>query len=207
MKTYITLLIITISISLQAQKIDLKKIHNVEAKIGLPEYPIDKTTLPEIISAFGNNYEQVPNRNFINGKVKEGFNFPIFLEIKYKTMGVSIYYFAQDSSQTIKAIKFSKPFKVKTKTNIILGKSTLGDVLKLYDNKKNIIHISKNKNKVPARASINQHKVAFTGIAFASELINHTNERFPYKDGELESQIVDEIYISNIDYLNMKFSQ
>lgn len=201
MKTYITLLIITISISLHAQKIDLKKVQNVEAKIGLPEYPVDKITLPEIISAFGNNYEQVPNRYFINGKVKEETeDLPLLLEIKYKTKGVSIYYFAQDSSQIIKAIKFSKPFKAKTKTNITLGKSTLGDVLKLYDNKTKIsISIT---NKTNTEAEINRFKMTSTGISFSSKLINHTKESFPYKDGELESQIVDEIYISNINYLN-----
>tara|TARA_R110002050_G_scaffold54303_4_gene122962 strand:- start:54447 stop:55067 length:621 start_codon:yes stop_codon:yes gene_type:complete len=201
MKTYLSLLIIILSISLQAQKINRKKVHKVEAKVGLQEFPIDKTTLPEIISAFGNNYEQVPNRYFINGKVKEGHEkLPLLIEIKYKTMGVSFYYFAQDSSQIIKAIKFSKPFKVKTKTNITLGKSTLSDVLKLYDNKTKIsISIT---NKTHTVAEINRFKMTYTGISFSSKLINHTKESFPYKDGELENQIVDEIYISNINYLN-----
>ena len=203
MKIYITLLIITISISLQAQKIDLKKIHNVEAKIGLPEYPIDKTTLPEIIPVFGNDYEKVPNGYFINGKIKEGHeNLPLLLEIKYKTMGVSIYYFAQDSTQTIKAIKFSKPFKVKTKTNIILGKSTLGDVLKLSDDKTSIF--TNGPNRPNGNAFINRQKVALTGISFASNLKEFNKNNWPSKK-ELKNQIVDEIYISNIDYLNMIF--
>lgn len=197
MKTYIALLMI--SISLQAQNINLNKVHNIEAKIGLLDYPIDKTTLPEIIAAFGDNYEQVLNLYYINEKVKKGYEkTPPLLEIKYKTMGISFYYFGGDSTQIIKAIRFSTPFMVKTKTNIILNKSTLGDVLNIYNTD---IDVSIT-NDIHREAHINRYKMTSTGISFSSNLKELGVKIFP-TNKKLRNQIIDEIYISNINYLNM----
>lgn len=198
MKTYVALLMI--SISLQAQNINLNRVHKIEAKIGLADYPIDKTTLPEIIAAFGDNYEQVPNLYYSNGKVKEGYEeTPPLVEIKYKTMGISFYYFGGDSTQIIKAVRFSKPFMVKTKKNIILNKSTLGDVLNRYNNNTEISISITNDSK--REASIYRQKMTSTGISFSSNLKELGSNIFP-ANKKLKNQIIDEIYISNINYLN-----
>ena len=189
MKAYAVLLMITISLTCQAQNIDLTKVHNIEAKIGLPDYPLDKTTLPEIIAAFGNNYEKGENNIFRESETTP----PNLCEIKYKNLGVSFYYLDNDKTQTIKAVKFYKPFKVKTKTNIILNESNIGDVLKIYENSRLLISGS-------GIVTVNSQELSTVGIRFSSQISNFNLDEFPSKEA-LKLSVVDEIYVSNYQHV------
>lgn len=188
MKKYILLLIISFTSYLRAQELDTTVFQIVEPKVGLTNYPIDKTTLPEIIRAFGDNYEK--NEEFVMKKSKE---LPRFYEVKYKSQGISFYFFDNDSTQTIKAVKFYKPFKAKTTTNIILNKSNFRKVLKKDKNSKMIISISDKYSKV----SVDESRLTITGISFSSQISNF--DKFPSKE-MLKNIVIDEIYISNYQY-------
>ena len=188
MRNFIVLLIIILSFPVRAQKLNTTKLYIIEPKVGLTSYPIDKTTLPEIIADFGNNYEQYEN-NFIRVS-KEGH--PDLYEIKYKTLGISFYFFNNDSTQKIKAVKFYKPFKVKTKSNIILNESNIRDVIKRYEKSRMLI----SGNGI---ITVNAYKLTTTGIRFSSELLNFSLDNFPSEE-KLKNQIVDKIYISNYQH-------
>lgn len=188
MKKIILLLIITLSCCVSAQKLDTTKYNIVAPKVGLTNYPIDKTTLSEIIRAFGNNYEK--NGDFVLNKSKK---MPDFYEVKYKNQGISFYFFDNDSTQTIKAVKFYKPFKAKTKTNIILNKSNIGNVLTKNKNSKMLISRSDKEDKV----SVDESRLTITGISFSSQISNFN--KFPSKK-MLKNMVIDEIYISNYQY-------
>lgn len=190
MKKIIVILIIILSNYASAQKLDTTQFHIVEPKIGLKNYPIDKTKLPEIIAAFGDNYEK--KQNFIFMKSKE---MPDLYEVKYENQGISFYFFDNDSTQTIKAVKFYKPFKAKTKTNIILNKSNIAKVLKTYKSSKMIISTTAKFAKV----SVNECKLSTTGISFSSQITNFTQNKFPSKKA-LKGMVINEIYISNDQY-------
>lgn len=188
MKKYILLLIISFSPCLKAQGLDTTAFHIVKPKVGLINYPIDKTTLPEIIRAFGNNYEK--NEEFVVKKSKE---LPDFYEVEYKSQGISFYFFDNDSTQTIKAVKFYKPFKAKTTTNIILNQSNFRKVLKKDKNSKMVISTSDQYSKV----SVDAFRLTTTGISFSAQL-SHFN-KLPSKE-LLKNMVINEIYISNYQY-------
>jgi hypothetical protein len=190
MKKTILILITILSHYARAQKLDTTQFHIVEPKVGLKNYPIDKTKLPEIIAAFGNNYEK--NQDFVFIKSKE---VPDLYEVKYKSQGVSFYFFDNDSTQTIKAVKFYKPFKAKTTTNIILNKSNIAKVLKTYKSSNMIISQSAKRAKV----SVNESKLTTTGISFSSQIANFHGNKFLSKKA-LKRMVIDEIYISNYQY-------
>ena len=188
MKKIILLLIITLSYYVRAQELDTTVFQIVEPKVGLTNYPIDKTTLSEIIRAFGNNYEK--NEDFV---LKDSKEIPDFYEVKYKSQGISFYFFDNDSTQTIKAVKFYKPFKAKTTTNIILNKSNIGNVLTKNKNSKILISRSAKGDKV----SVDESRLTTTGISFSSQILNFN--KFPSKK-ILKNIVIDEIYISNYQY-------
>ena len=190
MKKNILILITILSHYASAQKLDTTQIYIVEPKVGLKNYPIDKTKLPEIITAFGNNYEK--NQNFIFMKSKE---IPEFYEVKYKSQGISFYFFDNDSTQTIKAVKFYKPFKAKTTTNIILNQSNFRKVLKKDKDSKIVISRSDQYSKV----SVDAFRLTTTGISFSSQIANFDKNKFPSKEA-LKRMVIDEIYISNYQY-------
>ena len=193
MKKILLFLFITVSYTINAQKIDLKKNSTIIPKVGLKNYPIDKTTLPEIIKAFGNDYEK--SEDFV---INENEQLPKLYELNYKKFGISFYILSNDNNQTIRAIKFTKPFNTLTENKIKLGTSTLGDVLKHTQNSSKISVSVKNKKE--ASAHINKLKLAETGISFSAKIANYDTNKYPSKK-QLEALVIDEIYISNYQHV------
>lgn len=188
MRKIILLFIITFSCCVKGQELDSEAFQIIVPKVGLADYPIDKTTLSEIITTFGNDYEK--NQEFILKKSKQ---LPEFYEVKYKSQGISFYFFDNDSTQTIKAVKFYKPFKGKTATNIILNQSNFRKVLNKDKNSKMIISTSDSYNKV----GVDEARLTTTGISYSAPLSRFN--KFPSKE-VLQNMVIEEIYISNYQY-------
>ncbi|MGY5355669.1 hypothetical protein [Wenyingzhuangia sp. IMCC45467] len=195
MKKLALFLFIAVSYTINAQKIDLKNNNIIIPKVGLKNYPIDKTTLPEIIKAFGNDYEK-PEDFVIN----ENEQLPKLYELNYKKFGISFYILSNDNNQTIRAIKFTQPFSSLTENNIKLGTSTLGDVLTHTPNSSKISVSVKNEKE--ASAHINEFKLVETGISFSAKIANYNAKKHPSKK-QLEALVIDEIYISNYQHIHL----
>ncbi len=54
------------------------------------------------------------------------------VELAYKDLGISFFYYPKDDTNEIFGISFKSPFKDRTKNGIELGKSTIEDVAKVY---------------------------------------------------------------------------
>ena len=80
---------------------------------------IGKTTMKEVKAKYGENYETNKNGDYS-------------VEIIYKTLGLTFYACAADPNKEIFDIVFESPAAIKTSKGIILGKSTLGDVYRIY---------------------------------------------------------------------------
>ncbi len=186
MKHLFLLFLTTISLSINAQKIDLTKVNIVKKGVGLANYPIDITKLSKILADFGNNNYIQRDFKFIRSEIEE---LPTLLEVKYKDFGISFYYLSNDSTQTIRAVKFYKPFKAETEKGIVLNESKIGEVLKAYENSKILM-----TNNPPEEVTIDKFKNR--GISFTSKLSGYGKDEFP-PITIIKNQTVNEIYISN----------
>ncbi|HQX54369.1 MAG TPA: hypothetical protein PLP07_00475 [Pyrinomonadaceae bacterium] len=81
---------------------------------------IGKTTMQEVKTIYGKNYETFENGNYS-------------VVISYKSLGLSFYACTQDPKKEIFDITFEAPAKVRSSKGIILGKSKLSDVFRIYE--------------------------------------------------------------------------
>tara|TARA_R110002020_G_scaffold245318_7_gene459040 strand:+ start:3938 stop:4564 length:627 start_codon:yes stop_codon:yes gene_type:complete len=198
MKNLFTVLVILTCSNLLGQGIfDQGDTHLVVPHVGLPEFPIDSTNIATVISAFGDNYQlddkEEKIKEFLNQRKSHSRenlkHFPLLLELKYEKLGVSFYWLSNDSTQTIRAVKFYHPFKAETQKGIILNKSTMGAVKKAYGAAN--IHVSGNPLN-----ELTIHEFTEIGIRFRSSISGYSKDNFPPEE-VIESAILEEIYISN----------
>ena len=198
MKNIFATLVILSCSSLFAQDIfDRGDTHLVVPHVGLAEFPIDSTNIVTVISAFGDNYQlddkEEKIEEFLNQRKSHSRDnlkhFPLLLELKYEKLGVSFYWLSNDSTQTIRAVKFYHPFKAETQKGIALNKSTMGAVKKAYDAA--TILVSGNPLN-----ELTIHEFTEIGIRFRSSISGYSKDNFPPKK-VIESAIIEEIYISN----------
>ena len=86
---------------------------------GLDLFEIDKSSANDIIKKLGREFIEIRHKEYS-------------VQMYYQSLGLSFYYMQGDNTQKIFSIVFSKPFKGKTTKGIILGQSTMEDVIKLY---------------------------------------------------------------------------
>ncbi|WP_078125109.1 hypothetical protein [Leptospira alexanderi] len=85
--------------------------------VGILDLVIDKTQFRDVESKFGNQYI----RNHFNDEV---------IEIHYESLGLSFVF--DDHREEIREIKIQPPFLAITSKGIVLGKSTLQEVMDIY---------------------------------------------------------------------------
>jgi hypothetical protein len=86
---------------------------------GLDSFEIDKTRAKDVIKKLGRQFDEIRYKDYS-------------VQMFYRDLGVSFYYMQGDNTKEIFSIVFSKPFKGKTSKGIILGQSTMDDVVKIY---------------------------------------------------------------------------
>jgi hypothetical protein len=91
----------------------------IKEGVGIKSFVIGKTKEHEIINKLGGNYERIKHKNYS-------------VEIIYKELGLSFYFYQSDTKKTIFSIHFRKPFKGKTIKGIILNQSTMENVIEIY---------------------------------------------------------------------------
>lgn len=80
---------------------------------------IGTSTADHVIAAYGENYKLIDHR---------GYSY----EMIYKDLGLGFYYCQNDPNREIFVVEIEAPSKTVTDKGIVLGKSTLADVLKIY---------------------------------------------------------------------------
>jgi hypothetical protein len=86
---------------------------------GIKQFIIGKTKEQEIVKKLGNNYERIKHKDYS-------------VEIAYKDIGLSFYFYQNDTTKTIFSIYFSEQFKGKTSKGIVLNLSTMENVIEIY---------------------------------------------------------------------------
>ncbi len=86
---------------------------------GLESFEIDKTRAKDVIKKLGRQFTEIKHKEHS-------------VQLYYKDLGVSFYYMQGDNTKEIFSIVFSKPFNGRTSKGIVLGQSTMEDVIKIY---------------------------------------------------------------------------
>lgn len=86
---------------------------------GLESFEIDKTRAKDVIKKLGRQFTEIKHKEHS-------------VQLYYQDLGVSFYYMQGDNTQEIFSIVFSKPFNGRTSKGIVLGQSTMEDVIKTY---------------------------------------------------------------------------
>jgi len=90
--------------------------------IGIGNIVVGKSTMDDAIKEFGKNYKWIVHKNYS-------------YQMSYSN-GISFYICQSDKKKQIFDIEIKVPYKAKTRRGIILGKSTVEDVYKLYGKSK-----------------------------------------------------------------------
>ncbi len=91
--------------------------------VGIEGIVVGRSTVADVIKKLGKNYVK---------KTYEKWSF----SINYSKLGLAFYYCQTDKSKEIFDIEIRAPYKAKTSKGVILGKSTLEDIYKIYGKSK-----------------------------------------------------------------------
>jgi hypothetical protein len=80
---------------------------------------IGKSTAEDVQTVYGSNYKLVNHNKYS-------------FEMIYKDLGLSFYYCQADPNKEIFVVEMEAPFKVVTKSGIVLGESTFADISRIY---------------------------------------------------------------------------
>lgn len=87
--------------------------------VGIEGVAVGVSTMASVVKKFGKNYVKKTYGKYSNS-------------INYPKLGLAFYYCQVDKTKEIFDIEIRAPYKVKTSKGVILGKSTLEDIYKIY---------------------------------------------------------------------------
>jgi hypothetical protein len=113
-------LLLMLACTSSKQSIRFKRSYlEIEANVGYFDLEIGNSTLGDVENKLGNAYEEIKHGTFST-------------EANYTKKGVSFYYCQKDTSKTIFSMKFSAPFKGKTKEGVFMYGTTMNEIVEKY---------------------------------------------------------------------------
>lgn len=119
MQYFIILAISSVLISLNEVDNHSEKHIEIIGGKGFENYQIGKSTVQEVIEKYGNTFEKKDHNRYST-------------ELIYKELGLSFYYYPEESD-TLIGIEFFHPFRGITDKGIILNESKMSEVEVAYD--------------------------------------------------------------------------
>ena len=124
-------ILMTTSVGAQTKKKDDKpkdfkqteKVSVVKEGGGLNGISIGKSTMADVVKKFGKDYKWVTNKTYS-------------YQMTYAKLGLAFYMCQSDKRKEIFDIEIRAPFQAKTSKGVVLGKSTLEDIYKIYGKSK-----------------------------------------------------------------------
>ena len=99
-------------------KYALSQNHIIEGE-GIDSFKVGKTIIDEVFKKLGNGYQKIVHNKYST-------------EIYYESLGISFYYYFEDTNKEVFCITLQAPFQGKTNKNISLNNSTLEEAIKIY---------------------------------------------------------------------------
>jgi hypothetical protein len=95
----------------------------VKEGVGFDGLKIGKSTMADVAKKFGKDYKWVTNKKYS-------------YQMTYAKLGLAFYMCQSDKGKEIFDIEIRAPFQAKTSKGVVLGKSTLEDIYKIYGKSK-----------------------------------------------------------------------
>jgi hypothetical protein len=86
---------------------------------GIGSFEINHTTAKDVIKKLGRQFDEIKHNEHS-------------VQMLYKDLGMSFYYYQKDETKKIFSVIFSEPFTGRTSKGIVLRQSTMEDVVRLY---------------------------------------------------------------------------
>jgi hypothetical protein len=91
--------------------------------VGIEGITVGKSTMADVVKKFGKNYKWTAHKKYS-------------YSMAYPQIGLTFYMCQADKKREIFDIEIRQPFRAKTSRGIILGKSTVEDIYKIYGKSK-----------------------------------------------------------------------
>ncbi|HEX9961815.1 MAG TPA: hypothetical protein VGB00_12830, partial [Pyrinomonadaceae bacterium] len=103
----------------QNNKLAAQKPNVIREGVGIEGIVVGKSTMDDVIKKFGRDYNWITNKKYS-------------YQMTYAKLGLSFYICQADKRKQIFDIEIKQPYRAKTSKGIILGKSTVEDIYKIY---------------------------------------------------------------------------
>ncbi len=100
-----------------------KNLKIVKEGVGIDGVKIGKSTMVDVVKKYGKDYKWVTNKKYS-------------YQMTYAKLGLAFYICQSDKNKEIFDIEIRAPFQAKTSKGVVLGKSTLEDIYKIYGKSK-----------------------------------------------------------------------
>ena len=100
-----------------------KNLKVVKEGIGIEGVKIGKSTMTDVVKTFGKDYKWITNKKYS-------------YQMTYAKLGLAFYMCQTDKNKEIFDIEIRAPYQAKTSKGVILSKSSLDDVYKIYGKSK-----------------------------------------------------------------------
>jgi endonuclease YncB( thermonuclease family) len=99
------------------------RVTTVREGVGFDGIKVGKSPLDDVVKKFGKNYKWTAHKKYS-------------FQTSYPKLGLSFYLCQADQKKQIFDIEIRAPFQAKTSKGVVLGKSTLEDIYKVYGKSK-----------------------------------------------------------------------
>ncbi|MDQ3798745.1 MAG: hypothetical protein M3384_04790 [Acidobacteriota bacterium] len=96
-----------------------QKLNVVREGVGIEGVVVGKSTMDEVVKKFGKDYKWAAHKKYS-------------FSMSYPNLGLTFYMCQSDKRKQIFDIEIKQPYRAKTSRGIILGKSTVADIYKIY---------------------------------------------------------------------------
>ncbi len=100
-----------------------EKIKIVKEGVGFDGLTVGKSTRADVVKKYGKDYKWIAHKKYS-------------YQMAYPKLGLSFYICQSDKKQQIFDIEIRAPFAARTSRGVVLGKSTVDDIYKLYGRSK-----------------------------------------------------------------------
>lgn len=109
----------TTAVNAQNKKLSTPKLNVAREGVGIEGIVVGKSTMDDVVKKFGRDYNWTTNKKYS-------------YQMTYSRLGLSFYICQADKRKQIFDIEIKRPYAAKTSKGIILGKSTVKDIYKIY---------------------------------------------------------------------------